>query len=178
MTIIEVIIFIIVIVVLISYYYWTQTDPELTKLWIDHAYWTRIYMISELNNLASKNIDTLRLLRNQNDLARQIAKRYGGFTKTKALLIEHVQIVSEIIKSAKNGLNLDLLKQEWITNAQRIARHLSIISGKNYTLIETILVKHLVLTEKELNMLLNEEWTKSVEVFDEARLQILELADL
>src|SRR3954469_18480554 len=50
---------------------------DMRKLWEDHITWTRIYLITALDNLPSKDATTQRLLQIQADIGSAVKPFYG-----------------------------------------------------------------------------------------------------
>src|SRR3989344_4238659 len=65
---------------------------DMRKLWADHVFWTREYIISALGGSASADADAKRLLKNQEDIGAAVATYYGDTAgdQLTTLLKEHI----------------------------------------------------------------------------------------
>ena len=152
------------------------------RLWIDHAIWTRQYVVSALNGHPDAEAAAGRLLKNQEDIGNAVAGFYGdaaGAALTD-LLKQHILIAVDIIDAALTGdqerfANAD---KRWDQNAQEIARFLS---GANPYWpekdVHDLINLHLVLTRREVVARLNKSWKEDVSAFDDILTEILTLAD-
>ena len=106
-----------------------QLKEDLRKLWIDHAVWTRGYVVSALAGLDDQKDVLTRLLRNQQDIGNAIKPYYGeaAGNKLAELLREHILLAGKVVDAAKSGNEADLKKYnaEWYRNADDIASFLS-----------------------------------------------------
>lgn len=74
------------------------------KLWSQHVYWTRFFIISTAEKLQDLKYVTNRLLENPGDFA-EVLKLFYGEKKAdefKKLLTEHLQIAGDLVNADKN----------------------------------------------------------------------------
>jgi hypothetical protein len=163
----------------------TTAEPvrlALRKLWSDHVFWTREYILSAVRGSDDADAAAARLLRNQEDIGNAIVPYYGedaGHRLTD-LLKQHILIAVELVGAAKAGDDKELAKQDaaWTANAGQIADFLS-GANRNWprTDVMDLLAQHLMLTKDEAVATLNKEYGRAVEVFDDIYNEIIVLAD-
>ena len=95
------------------------------KLWSQHVYWTRFFIISTAEKLQDLKYVTNRLLENPGDFA-EVLKLFYGEKKAdefKKLLTEHLQIAGDLVNADKNmnTSKADDLRKKWYANADNIA---------------------------------------------------------
>jgi hypothetical protein len=152
------------------------------KLWSEHGFWTRSFIISTAANLGDLQLVTKRLLRNPADFAAALTKYYGAEKAAKfdTLLTEHLTIAAALVNAAKAGdtETADVQRKKWYTNADEIADFLSSINpfwSKNEW--QMMLYDHLKLVEDEAVKRLNGEYAKDIAIFDVIGDQALMMAD-
>ncbi|MFL0268148.1 glycosyltransferase [Candidatus Clostridium radicumherbarum] len=156
---------------------------EQRKLWSDHVFWTRNYIISDLANLEDKGKVLERLLRNQDDIGALYKPYYGeeNSKKLTALLKEHIQLAGQVVDAAKasNKADLDKYNKLWYENADKIASFLS-SANPNWSkpVLQEMLYKHLQLTAAEAVSRLNKNWDADIAAFDKGYTHILNFADV
>lgn len=157
-------------------------NMEMRKLWEDHIFYTRNFIISALANLEDANRISERLLKNQDDIGNTVKIFYGDAAGNQltSLLKDHILIAVEVVKAPKSGNDAELKKasDKWNANADDIAIFLS-RANPNWSkqnLIE-ILHKHLDLTTNEVVARLKKDWSGDIEAFDNGHEHILILSD-
>lgn len=155
----------------------------LRKLWAQHVFWTRDYIIAAIANAPDKQAATERLLQNQVDIGNAIAAFYGkeAGDKLAALLKEHILIAATLIEAAKAGNNNEVKAQDakWHQNADEIAKFLS--KANPYWTekdMQDMLYLHLKLTTEEVLARLAKDWKKDIESFDNIYDQAIHMADM
>lgn len=152
------------------------------KLWADHVFWTRQYIVSAVLGDPSAQAASVRLLRNQDDLGNAIVPFYGSAAGTRltALLKDHILIAVDLVTAAKAGDNAKQADADrrWHQNAADIA---TFLSGANpnwprQTLLD-MLNEHLALTTQEAVNRLQKKWDDDVVTFDRIFSQSLMMAD-
>lgn len=155
---------------------------ELRKLWEQHVYWTRLFIISALEELPDLEAATKRLLRNPTDFANVLEIYYGGQKSDafRQLFEEHLKIAASIVNSAKQG-NTKAVEQYsniWNRNADQIA---AFLAGINPFWTEgewkNLLHDHLRMTSDEVAARLSGEYIKDIIIFDMSEEQALAMAD-
>ncbi|WP_420849595.1 glycosyltransferase [Paenibacillus montanisoli] len=158
-------------------------NKELRKLWGEHVYWTRTYIVSATEGLADKDIVLERLLRNQQDLGNAIKPYYGeqAGNKLAELLREHIVLAGQIVTAAMAGNQADVEKynKEWYRNADDMAK---LLSGANphwkYKELKDMLDRHLQLVTAAATTRLKKDWKGDVLAFDEGIAHIMKFADV
>src|SRR2546423_11526117 len=99
------------------------------KLWTDHFFWTRDYIVAAVGDQPDAPAAANRLMKNQDDIGNAVAKFYGAAAgqQLTTLLKEHISIAVDLIKAAKAG---DKAAQQqadatWQQNGTAIADFLS-----------------------------------------------------
>lgn len=152
------------------------------KLWSDHVWWTRNYLITAIANTPDLKATTDRLLKNQNDIGAAIVPYYGkeaGAALTN-LLKEHIMIAADVITAAKenNDIKLKDANTKWYANADAIALFLSKANPhwpKNE--MQKMMYEHLRLTTQEAVARLKKDWTLDIETFEKVFDEIMMMAD-
>lgn len=160
------------------------TRLALRKLWSDHVFWTREYIIAATSAVPASDADAAaaRLLRNQDDIGNAIVPYYGedAGKKLTDLLKQHIMIAVDLVADAKGGDDPKFAKDDaaWTENAAEIARFLA---GANPNWPEKdvmdLLALHLQLTKGEVVARLKKDWNAAVKAFDDIFTEIMVLAD-
>jgi len=153
------------------------------KLWIEHAWWTRSYIVSNLAGLKDQNDVLVRLLKNQDDLGNLIKPYYGekAGNKLTTLLKEHILIAGKIVDAAKHGdqKNLDQLNKEWYRNADQIV---AFLAGANPNWSKQVLTEmlytHLKLTTTEVVDRLKGSWVDDIRTADTNEEHLIHMGDI
>jgi len=162
-----------------------ELDLRLTmrKLWEDHVVWARCYIISVAADLRDLDATVQRIRENQAEISNAMMPFYGDAVgKTlKTLLLEHTSQAAAVFKAikAENTLQAEDAQRRWYANADQIAMFLSGINPfwpEKET--QDMLYEHLRLSENEAEQRLSGDYAGDIEQFDEALLQVIELADL
>ena len=164
----------------------TQADlrTEMRRLWDDHVFWTRLYIVSATAGLPETEATAKRLLQNQTDIGNAVKPFYGDAAGAKltALLKDHILIAVDIIDAAKKGdaPKKDAAVKRWQANADEIATFLSGANPANWPAAEMkqMMREHLDLTTAELVAHLQKDWAADIAAFDKAQAQVLMMADM
>ncbi|MGC2310969.1 MAG: hypothetical protein WA432_05085 [Candidatus Babeliaceae bacterium] len=177
-----------------SYMIFSQYSPKCTsekqfalnqamrKLWSDHVFWTRLYIISAAADSPDIQPTTNRLLKNQEDLGNAVASYYGNDAgkKLTELLKEHILIAADVVTQAKNNNQekLEEADKKWHKNAEDIATFLS-SANPNWPKDDLVnmLNLHLKLTTDEAVARLQKKWSDDIAAFDKVFVQALSMAD-
>ncbi|HWP83160.1 MAG TPA: glycosyltransferase [Bacteroidota bacterium] len=157
---------------------------EMRRLWEDHIVWTRLYVISALENLQDKTATTNRLLQNQTDIGNAIKTFYGeaAGNSLTALLKDHILIAADLIGALKEGnaARSGEASNRWNTNADEIAAFLSSANPKHWPLAEmkSMMRGHLSATSAEVAARLKKDWEGDIRAYEEVHKQILHMADM
>lgn len=150
--------------------------------WEQHVMWTRMLIISIVNNLNDLKQVQTRLLRNPYDIASLFGKYYGKDVESKIaqLITEHLVIGGDLITAYKEGNTnkINELNKAWYLNAEDIATSLSTINPYySRQELQAMLFNHLDLTKKEVAMRIAGNYEEDIRTFDEIEKQALEMAD-
>lgn len=155
---------------------------EMTSLWEEHVAWTRMAIISLVFNLPDVDFVIARLLQNATDMGDMFRVLYGDLAaKTYADLIqEHLLFAADLVKVSLAGDTQAAMDAEikWYENADQIAKFLS--EANPFLTEDTVrqmFYHHLDLTKQEAVFMINEEFQKDIEVYDEIEEQAREMAD-
>lgn len=155
---------------------------KMRKLWSQHVYWTRFFIISTAEDLPDLKYVTDRLLENPGDFAKVLKIFYGDkkSNQFKKLLTEHLQIAGELVNAAKDSdtEKADELRKKWYANADDIAKLLSVINPYwSEQKWRDMLYSHLDMTEKEAGFRLKKEYQKDIKIFESIEKEALEMGD-
>jgi hypothetical protein len=155
---------------------------DMRKLWTDHVVWTRDYIVAAIGDQADAQAAANRLMRNQEDIGKAVAKFYGDGAgqQLTTLLKEHISIAVDLIKAAKAGDKATQQQADtrWQQNAVQIAEFLS-KANPNWpraTLVD-LMKMHLSTTTNEVVARLNKNWDADVRAFDAVYDHILKMSD-
>ncbi|MGG3927369.1 hypothetical protein ABET51_15485 [Metabacillus fastidiosus] len=160
-----------------------KLQMEQSKLWIDHVFLTRNFIISDINNLKDKEAVLQRLLQNQDDIGNSIKPYYGkkaGNTLAK-LLREHIILAGQVLDAAKtnNKANLDKYNKLWYKNADDIARFLNSLNPNwSYETLKDMLYTHLKFVTEEATTRLEENWQANIQTFDQGEAHMIHLVNI
>jgi hypothetical protein len=156
---------------------------DMRKLWEDHITWTRLAIISLIDESPDTNATITRLLQNQQDIGDAIKPYYGdaaGSALTQ-LLREHILIAADLIAAAKSGdqHRIDAEQARWHQNARDIAAFLSRANPRYWPqeAITEMMFMHLQLTTDEVVARLRGNWDADVAAYDRVHFHILGMAD-
>lgn len=160
-----------------------ELKDDLRRLWIDHAIWTRNYIVSDIAGLEDQKVVLERLLRNQEDIGNAIKKYYGedAGNKLAELLKEHILIAGKIVDAAKSGDQESVKKynKDWYRNADDIAKFLSTANPNwNNEELKKLLYMHLEFVTADVLARLNKDWAKDVTTFDQGVDHLIIIADV
>ncbi|HWJ44464.1 MAG TPA: hypothetical protein VNR63_03685, partial [Gaiellaceae bacterium] len=150
-------------------------------LWEDHVTWTRLAVISLLDDAPDTNATVGRLLRNQRDIGNAIKPFYGAAAGNAltAELRKHILIAADLIAAAKAGdsANLTAAQSRWVENADGIAALLHSVNPRYWKLgaMKAEMHKHLDLTTQEAVARLQGNWAADVDAYDKVHVHILHM---
>lgn len=152
------------------------------KLWSDHVFWTRLYIVDAAAGLPSADATSKRLLKNQEDIGNAVVPYYGTTAGAKLtdLLKQHILIAVDVVAAAKAGDNAKLADADkrWHDNAADLATFLSSANPNwpKQTLL-SMLNEHLALTTQEATARLQQRWDDDIAAFDKVFMQAMMMAD-
>lgn len=152
------------------------------KLWSQHVYWTRFFIISTAADLGDLEQVTNRLLQNPKDFARMLAPICGSKAadQFEKLFTEHLTIAAELVNAAKNKQQsaADDARRRWYKNADEIAGFLSSVNScwceQKW---KSMMHSHLEMTEKEAGLRLSGNYAADIKMFGKIEDEALEMAD-
>ena len=159
-----------------------RLNEDMRLAWLNHVYWTRMYLMSAVAYNADQQAVEERLLETADEIT-DVFARYLPIATTRQLrnlLTEHIEIAGQIIQAlkAKNMSDYDALVQEWYRNANQMA---ALFASHNpyFESRETrnMLLNHLDLTREEIEQQVNGEYEQSIDVFRDVEQQALAMAD-
>jgi LysM repeat protein len=156
---------------------------HLRLLWEQHITWTRLTIISMVFNLPDVELVTQRLLRNPTDFEAALLPLYGNQAASKfsELLRAHLVIAADLVKAAKAGDTNAAAQTEknWYDNAREIAAFLAGINPYwSRQMWEQMMFDHLALVKNEAVFMLNGEFSKGIELYDEMERLAMLMADV
>jgi hypothetical protein len=151
-------------------------------LWQEHVFWTRMAIISILQNSDDKNPVINRLLRNYDDMAETIEPYYGNETAKKYgdLIEDHLLIAAALVSAVRDGNQTAIASANdmWYKNADDIAEF---ESNMSINLLpqdrKAMWREHLNLTKNETIQLANKDYNASIDTFDRIEEQGNMMAD-
>ena len=151
-------------------------------LWEQHVYWTRMTIISIINDLPDEEPTTKRLLRNAKDFERAFKPFYGSKVAHEfgSLITEHLVIAAELVKAAKAGNKnaAAIAEKRWYKNADEIVSflaHINHFGSEEH--MRKMWYKHLSLTKSEAIAILTGNYVKGISIFDQIEEEALIMAD-
>lgn len=166
-----------------------QTPPsavtlkqDMRKLWTEHVFWTRDYVIAALADMPAAEASAARLMRNQEDIGNAVGAYYGAAAGAELtrLLKEHITIAVDIVKAAKAGdkAALGAAAGRWQKNGDAVAGFLSTANPHiPRAAVGQMMKEHLSTTTAEVVARLNKDWEADVRAFDEVYAHILMMSD-
>lgn len=154
------------------------------ELWEDHIVWTRMVIVSAVDDLPDLSVAVDRLLRNQDDIGDAIRPIYGDAAgdELSLLLREHITGAADLLFAAKAGDTeaLDQATAAWYANGDEIALFLHEANPRHWPLEEmkAMMRDHLDLTLTEAVARLEGRYADDVTAYDEIHRQILHMADM
>ena len=111
------------------------------RLWENHGNWTRLFIISTLDDLEYRDPTRNHLLENQHNIGKALKPFYGDEAGEQfaALLEVHVQIADKMLQTAKNAdaAAFEDTVAQWYANADQIAEFLHKNNPEHWPLNET-----------------------------------------
>lgn len=152
-------------------------------LWLEHVNWTRMTIISIVFGLPDLPFVQKRLLQNATDLGNCLRPFYGDQIADRyaELIKEHLVIAAELVTAAVNGdaATAEAKEKEWYRNADDIVMFLSSINPcLNKEELRKMFYTHLSLTKDEAVTMIQKNYQKDIEIFDEIEAEALAMSDM
>jgi hypothetical protein len=157
---------------------------DMRKLWTDHVFWTRLYIVSFAAGLPDAESVAERLLQNQADIGNAIKPFYGeeAGNQLTALLEEHIAGAVDLLTAANasDAAGLEQANTAWADNGKRIAELLNTANTDNWPLdtLQQEMQMHLDLTLDEASAHLSGDTAGSIAGFDEVVTHIMGFSDV
>lgn len=154
---------------------------RMNTLWEQHVFWTRLLIISILNDLGNLEETQNRLLKNPIYIGMLFGRFYGPNVQNiiTELLTEHLVVGAQLITTYKNNITEDItrLDKQWYENADKMAKAFASINPHyDENVIRMMLYSHLDLTKKEVALNLEGKFAEDIENFNMIEKQALEMA--
>ena len=170
-----------------SYDYWISINQshliqDMDLAWLEHVFWTRLFLISVAENLNGLEPTKTRLLENPRTIANVFRKYYGNniANKIEELIREHLVIGGDLIVALKNG-NEKLaqeLNTKWYKNADDMAEAFSSINPYYpKEEVRQMLYNHLRLTTNEVSARLQKKYIEDIRAYDMVQKEVLKMAE-
>lgn len=158
-------------------------QDEMRKLWEDHVTWTRLAIVSFVDELDDLDPTVERLLQNQSDIGDAIRPFYGNKAANRLtrLLEGHINGAVELMTAAKAGDQAQVEKEtaEWYRNGKQIADFLSAANRENWPrkVMRSMMKSHLDDTLLEATQRIEGNHVDEVRTYDRIHDHILVMAD-
>ena len=166
--------------------YWVSMNQvqllkQMNLVWEQHIMWTRMLLISIVENLKDLEATQTRLLRNPKDIADVFRRFYGNAVanRIQQLLTEHLVIGKELIVALKNKNQEEATKlnTKWYQNADEMAEAFSSINPfYPKEEIRNMIYEHLRLTTNEVNYRLQGNYVEDINSYDMVQKEILKMS--
>ena len=159
-------------------------QDEMRKLWEDHVTWTRLAIVSFVDDLSDLEPTVARLLQNQSDIGDAIKPYYGNHAgdRLTKLLEGHINGAVDLLSAAKAGNQHQVKKASaaWYRNGNQVADFLSGANPDNWPREEmrSMMRTHLDQTLAEATLRLEGDHEAEIRTYDELHVHILEMADV
>ena len=168
--------------------YWVSVNQvnlleQMNLAWLEHVFWTRLFLISVAENLKDLEPTKARLLEKPKDIADIFRKYYGSSIANtiQRLLTEHLEIGGDLIVALKNNNNAlaKELNTKWYKNADEMAEAFSSINPFYHKeAVRNMLYEHLRLTTNEVNARLKKDYAADIKAYGLVQNEALEMAKL
>lgn len=161
-----------------------ELREAMRELWEDHIVWTRMVIVSAVDDLQDFPFAVDRLLTNQDEIGDAIKPFYGDAAgeELSRLLREHIVVAADILTAAKAADSdaVAAASTAWYVNGDEIAAFLAQANPQNWPLDEmrTMMRDHLDLTLAEALARLNGNYADDIAAYDQIHEQILHMADM
>lgn len=166
--------------------YWVSKNQvhlmeNMNLSWLEHVFWTRLFLISVADSLGDLEATKARLLENPRDIANVFRRYYGNnFANTiQKLLTEHLVIVGDLIVALKNKNDklAQKLNTRWYKNADDMAVAFSSINPfYPKEEVRNMLYEHLRLTTNEVSARLKKDYAADIMAYDLVQKEALQMA--
>jgi hypothetical protein len=162
----------------------TAFHDAMRELWEDHIVWTRMVIVSVVDDLPDVPMAVDRLLANQDEIGDAVKPFYGDAAgeALTALLREHITGAADLLAAAKSGdaVAVETASAAWYANGDEIAAFLAAANPDHWPLgeMQTMMRDHLDLTLAEAVARLQGRYADDIVAYDAIHAQILHMADM
>ena len=155
---------------------------DMRKLWSDHVFWTRDYIVAAVAAQPDEGAASARLLKNQENIGSAVAVYYGkeAGEKLTGLLKEHILAAVDLTKAAiaHDQARFQQADQKAAKNGDDIAEFLSKANPHwPKPVLVDMMKMHLTTTKNEVSARVNKNWDEDVKAFDAVYDHILKMSD-
>lgn len=155
---------------------------QMRMAWLEHVYWTRMFIVSAAGGIQDQQEIVGRLLANVDRIVSLFARQYpqNESNQLRELLTAHVELIGGLVTMMKEGDNsrIPMQKDKLLANASDLARFLAEATPEfNEFEIKDMMDMHLELTEQEIAERLAGEYAKDIETFGRIERQAVQMAD-
>ena len=155
---------------------------QMNLVWEQHIMWTRMLLISIVEDLKDLDATQARLLENPQDIADVFRQYYGVdvANKIQQLLTEHLVIGKELIVALKNNdqVKAKNLNIKWYKNADEMAEAFwSINPFYPIEEVHKMLYDHLKLTTNQVNSRIQKNYEEDINSYDMVQKEILKMSE-
>ncbi|PKR77344.1 hypothetical protein CEY16_11465 [Halalkalibacillus sediminis] len=159
-----------------------ELKTEMRSLWEEHVAWTRMTIISLTFDLPDVDEVITRLLQNAEDMGDALRPLYGDQIGDRfaELIKEHLLIAADLVNAAIAGDAEAATEAErkWYANADEISLFMSKINPYlSEEEFRNMFYTHLDLTKSEAVAMINMEYEKDIQIYDEIEEQALGMSD-
>lgn len=162
----------------------TAFHDGMRVLWEDHIVWTRMAIISIVDDRPDQAFAVERLLGNQDDIGDALKPFYGDAAgeELTRLLREHIVGAADLLVAAKSGdaAATEAASAAWYANGDEIGAFLADANPRSWDRAEmqSMMRDHLDLTFAEAVARLQGNYAADVAAYDQIHVQILHMADM
>lgn len=155
---------------------------QMRMAWLEHVYWTRMFIVSVAGNIQDQQEIVGRLLANVDRIVNLFARQYpqNEVNRLRELLTAHVELIGGLVTMMKerDNAHIPMQKDKLLANASEIARFLAEATPEfNEFEIKDMMDMHLELTEQEMEERLAGEYAQDIETFGRIERQAVQMAD-
>lgn len=166
--------------------YWVSTNQvhlmeNMNLAWLEHVFWTRLFLISVADSLDDLEATKTRLLENPRDIANVFRKYYGNTfaNNIQKLLTDHLVIGGDLIVALKN--KNDKLAQELTTKCYKNADDMAVAFSNINPFypkeeVRNMLYEHLRLTTNEVSNRLKKDYSADIKAYGLVQKEALQMA--
>lgn len=141
---------------------------QFTKLWLDHGLYTRLYIISYLDDKDDVDVVAARLMRNQDDIGAMVdSMSPGNGAPLAQLLKDHIGGAVKILKGLKADNTAKQDVDDWFKNADDITRQIMQINPNICPImVRRMMQMHLKMTIDEAIAHKQKKYSDELKIFD------------